>query len=125
MGRIARRVAAGLRGGVFIGQAGEHAGIEVIRAAHAMRNRAGRSRGRAGLGGICANIKRSVVVGGGVSERIDLLIYLSRVIPVSMAGNEAVRGVQPAADSALIAANAIRRRSMLRANACGGEVWRL
>ena len=38
---VALRVAAGLCAGILIGQAGEHAGIEVVCAAHAMGNAVG------------------------------------------------------------------------------------
>ena len=69
--------------------------------------------GRAGLRGVSARIKRIVTVRGGMPKRINLLINLSRVIPVGVAGDKTVAGVEPVADRGLVAANAVGWRDVL------------
>src|SRR5690242_21209574 len=65
--------------------------------------------GRAGLCAIRPFIERIVAVRGGVPQRIDGLINLARVIPLGVAGDKAVGGIEPAADRGLVAADARRR----------------
>ena len=100
---VAKRVAAGLQRGIFIAQAGQHSGIQIVCAGHAMGNAVG--CGRAGLGRICPGIKGIVIVRGGMPKRINLLINLSRVIPVGVAGDKTAAG-KPMAYRGLVAANA-------------------
>ena len=118
MGAVTRRVATRLRRGVLIGQACEHAGIKIVGAAHAMSDRPGLRR--AGLRGVRAHIRRIIAVRGGVPQRVNRLIRFSSVIPVGMAGDKAVGGIEPAADGGLVTADAIRRRYMLRGD---GRSW--
>ena len=115
---VAERVAAGLRRGIFIRQAGQHSCVEIVCAAYAMGDAAG--GGRTGLRRIGPGIGCIIGVGGGMAQGINLLIHLSRVIPVGMAGDRTAAGVEPAAYRGLVAANAIRRRDMLRVDGRSG-----
>src|SRR5882724_10663789 len=56
-----------------------------------------------------------------MAQGIDFLERFSRVIPIGVACNKAVRSIEPAADGGLIAPNAARRCDMLRGNSRSGS----
>ena len=108
MGCITWAVATGLGGRIGIGKTGQQSGREIIGPADALIERI------AALGRIGPHIEWVVAVGGGVPERVDLPIDLSGVIPVSMADDEVVAGIEPMAGRGQVAAYCTGRRSMLR-----------
>ena len=118
MGCITWAVATGLGGRIGIGKTGQQSGREIIGPADALIQRI------AGLGRIGAHIEWVVALGGGVAERVDFLIDLAGVIPVGMAADEAVAGIEPMAYRGQVSPNRIRRNTMLGRNVRGRQVLR-
>src|ERR1051325_8799540 len=80
---IARRVAAGLSCRVFVGEALQEAGSEVVGSANTVLD--GPSLRGAGLGDISSGVGRIVTESGSVSQGVDGLIWHSCVVPLGVA----------------------------------------